>query len=181
VGHDLVDRAKHGDKEAFTALIVPVGDRLYAVAYRILRDADRAEDAVQQTFLTAWRELASLRDDNRLEAWLFRMLVNACYAEIRHTRRWQPGLRVVPLEPTVDDAQLSVARGDELERAFRHLSGEQRAVLVLTYYLGMSGAEVGAVLGLPAGTVRSRLHYARQLMRAAMEADERPMAHGGTA
>ena len=71
--------------------------------------------------------------------------------------------------------------GDELERAFRHLSGEQRAVLVLTYYLGMSGPEVGAVLGLPAGTVRSRLHYARQLMRAAMEADARPMAHGGTA
>jgi RNA polymerase sigma-70 factor (ECF subfamily) len=88
---------------------------------------------------------------------------------------------VVPLEPTADDAQLSVERGDELERAFRHLSGEQRAVLVLTYYLGMSGAEVGAVLGLPAGTVRSRLHYAKQLMRAAIEADARPMAHGGTA
>ena len=181
MGHDLVDRAKHGDKEAFTALIVPLGDRLYAVAYRILRDADRAEDAVQQTFLSAWRELATLRDDSRLEAWLFRLLVNACYAEIRHTRRWQPGLQVVRLEPAVDDPQLSVARGDELERAFRHLSGEQRAVLVLTYYLGMSGAEVGAVLGLPAGTVRSRLHYARQLMRAAIEADARPMAHGGTA
>ena len=98
MGHDLVDRAKHGDKEAFTALIVPLGDRLYGVAYRILRDADRAEDAVQQTFLTAWRELASLRDDSRVEAWMFRLLVNACYAEIRHTRRWQPGLRVVPLD-----------------------------------------------------------------------------------
>ena len=181
MGHDLVDRAKRGDKEAFTALIVPLGDRLYAVAYRILRDADRAEDAVQQTFLTAWRELAALRDENRFEACLYRSLVNACYAEIRHTRRWQPGLRVVPIEPTVDDAQLSVARGDELERAFRQLSGEQRAVLVLTYYLGMSGAEVGAVLGLSPGTVRSRLHYARQLMRAAIEADARPMAHGGTA
>ena len=96
MGHDLVDRAKHGDKEAFTALIVPLGDRLYAVAYRILRDADRAEDAVQQTFLMAWRELAALRDDNRLEAWLFRLLVNACYAEIRHTRRWQRGLRGGP-------------------------------------------------------------------------------------
>ena len=83
MGHDLVDRAKHGDKEAFTALIVPVGDRLYGVAYRILRDADRAEDAVQQTFLIAWRDLASLRDDSRLEAWMFRLLVNACYAEIR--------------------------------------------------------------------------------------------------
>jgi len=181
VDRALVDRARAGDREAYECLARSVGDGLFQIAYRILRDADRAEDAVQQTFLSAWRELATLRDDNRLEAWLFRMLVNACYAEIRHTRRWQPGLKVVPIEPTADDAQLSVERGDELERAFRHLSGEQRAVLVLTYYLGMSGAEVGAVLGLPAGTVRSRLHYAKQLMRAAIEADARPMAHGGTA
>ena len=181
MGHDLVDRAKHGDKEAFTALIVPLGDRLYGVAYRILRDADRAEDAVQQTFLTAWRELAALRTTAVSRRGCSGCSSTRAMPRSAHTRRWQPGLRVVPLEPTVDDAQLSVALGDELERAFRHLSGEQRAVLVLTYYLGMSGPEVGAVLGLPAGTVRSRLHYARQLMRAAMEADARPMAHGGTA
>ena len=182
MGPDLVDRAKRGDKEAFTTLVLELGDRLYSVAYRILRDAGRAEDAVQQTFLIAWRELPTLRDESRLEAWLYRLLVNACYAEIRHTRRWQPGLRLVPVEvPSTDDAQLSVANRDELERAFRRLSGEQRAVLVLHHYVGLSGAEIGTALGLSPGTVRSRLHYARQLMRAAIEADARTIASGGTA
>jgi len=179
---DLIDRAKRGDKEAFTTLVLQLGDRLYSVAYRILRDADRAEDAVQQALLIAWRELPTLRDDGRLEAWLYRLLVNACYAEIRHTRRWQPGLRLVPLQvPSVDDVQLSVANRDELERAFRRLSGEQRAVLVFHHYLGLSGAEIATALGLSPGTVRSRLHYARQLMRAAIEADARAIASGGTA
>ena len=92
---DLVERAKRKDKEAFTALVHRFGDRLYAVAYRILRDSARAEDAVQQTFLIAWRELPSLRDPQRLEAWLFTLLVNACRAEIRSVGRWQRGLRVV--------------------------------------------------------------------------------------
>jgi len=179
---DLIDRAKRGDKDAFTTLVLQAGDRLYSVAYRILRDATRAEDAVQQTFLIAWRELPTLRDDGRLDAWLYRLLVNACYAEIRHTRRWQPGLHVVPPSaPITEDAQLSVARRDELERAFRRLSGEQRAVLVLHHYMGLSGAEIAAALGLTPGTVRSRLHYAKQLMRAAIEADARTIASGGTA
>ena len=178
---DLVERAKRGDKEAFTAIVLQLGDRLYAVAFRILRDGSRAEDAVQQALLIAWRELPSLRDDGRLEAWLYRLLVNACYAEIRHTTRWQPGLRLVSDDAAIDDAQLSVANRDELERAFRRLSGEQRAVLVLHHYLGLSGAEIGETLGLRPGTVRSRLHYARQLMRAAIEADARPAASGGSA
>jgi len=182
MGPDLIDRAKGGDKEAFTTLVLQLGDRLYSVAYRILRDAGRAEDAVQQTFLIAWRELPTLRDDGRLEAWLYRLLVNVCYAEIRHTRRWQPGLRLVPADvPSDDDAQLSVDRRDELERAFRRLSGEQRAVLVLHHYLGLTGAEIAIALDLSPGTVRSRLHYSRQLMRAAIEADARPIANGGTA
>jgi RNA polymerase sigma-70 factor (ECF subfamily) len=182
MGPDLIDRAKGGDKEAFTTLVLQLGDRLYSVAYRILRDAGRAEDAVQQTFLIAWRELPTLRDDGRLEAWLYRLLVNVCYAEIRHTRRWQPGLRLVPVDvPSEDDAQLSVDRRDELERAFRRLSGEQRAVLVLHHYLGLTGAEIAIALDLSPGTVRSRLHYSRQLMRAAIEADARPIANGGTA
>ena len=182
MGPDLIDRAKRGDKEAFTTLVLQLGDRLFSVAYRILRDTSRAEDAVQQTFLIAWRELPTLRDDGRLEAWLYRLLVNACYAEIRHTRRWQPGLRLVSVEdPAEDDAQMSVAHRDELERAFRRLSTEHRAVLVLHHYVGLSGVEVGEALGLSAGTVRSRLHYARQAMRAAIEADARAFANGGTA
>src|SRR6186997_1479900 len=160
---DLVSRAKQGDKDAFTTLVMRHGDRLYAVAFRVLRDTTRAEDAVQQTFLTAWRELRRLRDDDRLEAWLHQLLVNACYAELRHTRRWQPGLRVMTdLEtgPASEDAQAIVALRDELERAFRRLSGEQRAVLAMHHYLGLSGEEIAETLGISAGTVRSRLHYA---------------------
>ncbi len=180
----VIDRAKRGDKEAFTTLVLHFGDRLYSVAYRILRDTGRAEDAVQQAFLTAWQQLRHLRDDDRLEAWLHRLLVNACYAEIRHTRRWQPALRLVAdadKDPRTDDAQLSVALSDELERAFRRLSGDQRAVLVMHHYQGMSGEEIGLVLGLSPGTVRSRLHYARQQMRSAIEADARSIAVEGTA
>ena len=178
---DLVSRAKQGDKDAFTTLVVRYGDRLYSVAFRILRDSTRAEDAVQQTFLTAWRELSRLRDDDRLEAWLYRLLVNTCFAELRHTRRWQPGLRVVTdreVGPSTDDTQVSVALRDELERAFRRLSGEQRAVLAMHHYLGLSGEEIAETLGISAGTVRSRLHYARQQMRAAIEADSRAAAAG---
>ena len=180
----LIDRAKQGDREAFTALVVRFGDRLYSVAYRILRDTSSAEDAVQQAFLIAWRELPKLRDDSRLEAWLYRLLVNACYVEIRHARRWQPGLRLVTdvdADPATDGPQLGVERRDELERAFRRLSAEQRAVVVMHHYLGLSGAEIAETLGLSAGTVRSRLHYARQQMRAALEADSRQLASGGMA
>lgn len=181
---NVVYRAKRGDREAFTTLVLHFGDRLYSIAFRILRDTGRAEDAVQQVFLTAWRELRQLRDDDRLEAWLYRLLVNACYAEVRHTRRWQPGLRLITdldSGPTTDDAQITVAVRDELERAFRRLSGEQRAVLVMHHYLGLSGEEIRQALGLAPGTVRSKLHYARQQMRAAIEADARPIATGGMA
>ncbi len=180
----IIDRARHGDKDAFTSIVLRFGDRLFSVAYRILRDAGRAEDAVQQAFLVAWRELPRLRDDSRLEAWLYRLLVNACYAEVRHTRRWQPGLRLVTgsdVGPVVDDAQLSVEQRDQLERAFRRLSAELRTVLVLHHYRGLSGAEIAAALDISPGTVRSRLHHARQQMRAAIEADSRSLATGGMA
>lgn len=179
---DLVERAKRRDKEAFTALVLRLGNRLYAVAYRILRDTARAEDAVQQVFLMAWRELHKLRDPAKAEAWLFTLLVNTCRAEIRHVGRWQPGLRLITNhEPPIEDAQRAIAQRDELERAFRTLSTDQRAVLVLHHYAGFSGDEIGQILGLPPGTVRSRLHYARQQMRAAIEADSRPVASGGMA
>ena len=109
MNHDLIERAKRKDKDAFTDLVLQFGDRLYSIAYRILRDSARAEDAVQQTFMNAWRELSKLRDETRLEAWLYRLLVNACYAEMRHTKRWQPGLRLVMNdEPVAEDARFDV-------------------------------------------------------------------------
>jgi RNA polymerase sigma-70 factor (ECF subfamily) len=178
----LVDRARQGDKEAFTSIVLALGGRLYSVAYGILRDSSRAEDAVQQALLSAWREIPRLRDDSRLEAWLLRMVVNASYTELRHTRRWQPGLHLVTdseTGPTTGDTQVRVAQRDELERAFRHLSGEHRAVLVMHHYLGLSISEIGDAIGLSPGTVRSRLHYARQHMRAVIEADARAATVSG--
>lgn len=180
----IIDRARHGDKDAFTSIVLRFGDRLYSVAYRILRDAGRAEDAVQQAFLVAWQELPRLRDDDRLEAWLYRLAVNACYAEVRHTKRWQPGLRLVQDADSggvADDEQLIVERRDQLEHGFRRLSAELRSVLVMHHYLGLSGAEIAEALDISPGTVRSRLHYAHQQMRAALEADARPIASGGMA
>ena len=182
MGPATIEKAMAGDRDAFTAIVVHHGDRLFSTAYRILRDAHRPDDAVQQTFFLAWRELPGLRDVARFEAWLYRLLINACYAEIRQNKRWQPGLQLVTeAGQTVDDAQLGVARRDELERAFNRLPVEQRAVLVLHDYLGLSGAEIAEALGLSSGTVRSRLHRGRQQMRAAIEADARPVTSGGAA
>jgi RNA polymerase sigma factor (sigma-70 family) len=170
----LVDLAKRGDEEAFADLARTVGDRLMAIAYRILRDTDRAEDAVQQTLVTAWRELPNLRDNDRFDAWLRRLLVHACYAEARRKRRWAANIRVLPTDgPTGRDDLASVADRDQLERGFRRLSPEQAAIFVLHHYVGLTLAEVADELGVPLGTVKSRLHYSTSALRAALEADAR--------
>ena len=170
----LVDLARRGDEEAFTDLARAVGDRLMAIAYRILRDVDRAEDAVQQTLITAWRELPSLRDDTRFDAWLRRILVHACYAEARRRRTWAANVRVLPIDGSDGrDDMAAVLDRDRLERAFRRLSTEQSAIFVLHHYVGLTLAEVADELGVPLGTVKSRLHYATRSLRAALDADAR--------
>jgi RNA polymerase sigma-70 factor (ECF subfamily) len=171
----LVELARGGDEEAFASLIRMAGDRLMAIAFRILRDVDRAEDAVQQAIVTAWRELPTLRDPDRFGGWLYRVLVNACYVEARKTRRWDAKVRV--LDPDMSGGSsadlLSIEDRDELERAFRRLPPEQRAAFVLHHYTGLPLAEIGEILGIPVGTVKSRLHYATAGLRAAIEADAR--------
>jgi RNA polymerase sigma-70 factor, ECF subfamily len=175
VDADLIGRAQRGDEEAFASLAVAAGDRLHAVAFRILRDTDLAEDASQQALLTIWRDLPQLRDPARFDAWSYRLLVRACYAEGRRTRRWAPNVRLLPVdEPEVSEGLSSVVDRDQLERGFRRLSIDHRAVVVLHHYLDMPLDEVADVLGVPAGTVRSRLHHAMRGMRAALEADARP-------
>lgn len=171
----LVELAQGGDEEAFASLIRMAGDRLMAVAFRILRDADRAEDAVQQAIVSAWRELPTLRDPDRFGGWLYRVLVNACYVEARRSRRWDANVRVLTIETVADpsDDVLSVEDRDELERAFRRLPPEQRAVFVLHHYTGMRLIDIGEALDIPVGTVKSRLHYAAASLRAAIEADSR--------
>ena len=170
----LVDLARRGDEEAFADLARAVGDRLMAIAYRILRDVDRAEDAVQQTLVTAWRELPTLRDDDRFEAWLRRILVHACYAEARHRRRWANNVRVLPVDgPAGPDDIATVIDRDRLDRGFRRLPPQQAAIFVLHHYVGLTLPEIADELGIPLGTVKSRLYYATQSLRAALDADAR--------
>jgi len=172
---DLVVRAQHGDEQAFASLAVAAGDRLHAVAHRILRDTDLAEDATQQALLTIWRDLPQLRDPARFDAWSYRLLVRACYAEGRRTRQWAPNLRILPSDqPSGPDGTSSVVDRDQLERGFRRLSMDHRTVVVLHHYLDMPLEAVAETLGVPVGTARSRLHHAMRGLRAALEADARP-------
>jgi RNA polymerase sigma-70 factor, ECF subfamily len=171
---DLVEQAQHGDRDAFGILARTRGDRLFGIANRILRDIHRSEDAVQQTLVIAWRELPRLRDPDRFDAWITRLLVHACYQEARRASQWNANIRVLPIhDPAAPDGTLSVADRDELERGFRRLPPDQRAILVLRHYLGLEPAEIAETLGIPVGTARSRLHYAHRAMRAALEAVER--------
>ena len=170
----LVEQAKRGDREAFDELARLTGDRCMAIAFRILRDFDHADDAVQAALLTAWREIRALRDPELFEPWLHRILTNACYAEARRRRRWSEAIRVLPVEPVHEpDDYLTVESRDQLERAFRRLTVEQRAVLVFHHYLELPLPEVAERLGIPLGTAKSRMHHAKRALRAALEADAR--------
>jgi RNA polymerase sigma-70 factor (ECF subfamily) len=172
---DLVVRAQHGDKGAYALIATEVADRFLAVARRILRDIDLAEDATQQALLTAWQDLPQLRDPARFEAWSYRLLVRACYAEGRKERRWAPNLRVIPADESIADNDLSsVVDRDQLERGFRRLSLDHRAVVVLHHYLDLPLDRVADMLGIPVGTAHSRLHHAMRALRAALDADARP-------
>ncbi len=172
---ELVKRAQSGDKEAFTSLAAAVAARYLAVSRRILRDFDLAEDATQQALLKIWRDLPQLRDPARFDAWSYRLLVNACYAEAGRTRHWTPNIRLLPAdEPIAADGLSSVADRDQLERGFRRLSLDHRTVVVLHHYLDLPLDVIAETLGVTEGTVASRLHYAMRGLRAALDADARP-------
>ena len=174
---DLVVRAQHGDKGAFATLAAARADRYLAASHRILRDIARAEDATQQALLSIWRDLPQLRDPARFDAWSYRLLVRACYAEAGRHRRWSPNLRLLPTdEPTAADELSPVVDRDQLERGFRRLSLDHRTVVVLHHYLDLPLTEVAEALGVPVGTATSRLHYAMRGLRAALDADARPKA-----
>jgi RNA polymerase sigma-70 factor (ECF subfamily) len=167
---DLVERARRGDHAAFDALATAAYSRLYAVAARILRDPYAAEDAVQDALVRAWRDVRAVRDPDRFDAWLHRLLVHACADQGRKAQRRRAevtALDIDQIEPA-DDAR-RIADRDELERAFLQLSVEHRSVLVLVHYLGIPAVEVAQILGVPTGTVASRLHYATRQMRAILE------------
>jgi RNA polymerase sigma factor (sigma-70 family) len=169
VTSELVERAQRGDHEAFDALAAAAYHRLYAIARRILRDGYAAEDAVQDALVRAWRDLRGLRDRDRFDAWLHRLLVHACADQTRRSRTRALATMVDPLDrPDPSDEVARVIDRDELERAFLELSVEHRAVLVLTHYVGLPAAEVATILGVPTGTVYSRLHHGTRAMRSSL-------------
>lgn len=168
---DLVDRARRGDQEAFEGLVRQTSDMLYGVARRILRDPGLAEDALQNALVTIWRKLPGLHDVDRFDAWAYRIVVNACYAEAPRARRWADTVRILPTDrPDETDPISSISDRSELEAAFRRLPLDQRAVFVLHHHVGLPLVAVAEVLGIPDGTARSRLHYATRALRAAFEA-----------
>jgi RNA polymerase sigma factor (sigma-70 family) len=173
---DLVERARKGDRDAFAGLVHQVSDGLYAIAFRILRDTGLAEDALQSALVSAWRQLPHLRDADRFDAWLHRVLVNCCYVEVRRNRRWAANVRILPdLQGSTSDETRAVGDRDEIERAFRRLPVDQRAVFVMHHYVGLPLVEIAETLGIPAGTARSRLHYATRAMRTVIEAGRQPV------
>jgi len=181
---DLIEGAQRGDRDAFVRLIQGRIDRLLAIAYRILRDVDRAEDALQEALVLAWRDMRGLRDPDRIDAWLHRLVVRVCIGEAKRQRRYTANLLAsTPLDSTrratAPDDVAMVADRDELARGFSRLTPEQRAILVLRHFLGYSPSEIADTLGIPSGTARSRLFNAHRAMRAALEADARHAVAGG--
>jgi RNA polymerase sigma factor (sigma-70 family) len=171
---DLVVRAMAGAHDAFAELVRTALGQLYVTARLILRDSDRAEDAVQEALVAAWRDLSGLRDPDRFEAWLRSLLVRACYREARKERRRRTiDLLASPPQGFARDPGDELADRDEIEVAFLRLSPEQRALLVLHFYLGLSLSETAVVLGLPEGTVKTRLYRTTSQMRAALDAEAR--------
>ena len=171
---DLVERARKGDHDAFAELAAAAISRLDSAAWLILRDRDQAKDAVQNALVRAWRDLPALRESDRFDQWLHRLLVRACIDEARRLRRHRvdTDLAMTDIHATAGMESI-VADRDQLERGFLRLNAEMRAVIVLHHYLDLSLPDVAAALAIPLGTAKSRLHRATGLMRAALDADAR--------
>lgn len=174
VDRELVLRAQRGEEAAFAALLQLHGDRLHATAYHIVRDPDLAADAVQQAMIDIWRKLPQLREPDAFIGWAYRIVVRAALAEAKSRAAWR--IRTEPIRTeghAYADGGAGVDDREELERGFASLGLEQRAVVVLKYYTGLSNLEIAVALDIPEGTVRSRLFHGIRALRAALEADRR--------
>ena len=172
---ELVGRARHGDHDAFAALVDPSLARLDAACRLILRDPELARDAVQEALIRAWRDLPGLRDSDRFDAWLHRLTVNACLDLVRRRRRRAIEVELTPIDsPTTADPSGSLVDREVVDAALKRLDPGHRAVVALHYLLGMPLPEVAAALGIPLGTAKSRLHYALVAMRTSVTAEPDP-------
>ena len=170
---ELFVRAGEGDRDAFDLLMTAHIDHLFRIARLILRDIDRAEDVVQECLVKCWRDLPGLRDPERFDAWLNRLLLNSVTDEARRRGRYAASMTVLQIEPAQTDSAAALADRDELARVFRRLSLNHRTIVVLHHYLGFTVEEAASTIGIPVGTAKSRLHYATDALRAALEADAR--------
>jgi RNA polymerase sigma-70 factor, ECF subfamily len=172
---DLVIRARAGDRDAFSELVSQSLGRLTAVARMILRDEYAAQDAVQEAFIEAWRSLPGLREPDKFDAWMRRLLVRACFKGVRRSKRVDAvEIRLTPGdEPAIAVVERDLDIRDQLERGLARLSADQRAVVVLVYYLDLPLADAAQAMGVPLGTTKSRLNRATSALRAAIEADDR--------
>lgn len=168
----LVERAIAGDTDAYATLARTTARRLFLVAHRILRDTDAAEDAVQQTLVTIWTELPRLRNPSSFDGWSYRIVTRAALAEAKRRVRHRSIIEIGATEATTPDHSASAETRDTLEQAFRRLTPEVRAVVVLRFYADLPIKDIGYALGIPAGTVASRLHRAMRDMRSTLSREE---------
>jgi RNA polymerase sigma-70 factor, ECF subfamily len=168
----LVEQAREGDHDAFAALARESVARLDAIARLILRDRDLARDAVQDALIRAWRDLPGLRDPGNFDAWLHRLTVNASIDAVRRRRRRVIEVELMPMhDPAIPDEAIGLAEKDHLKRAIERLEPEQRAVIVLHYYLGLPLTEAAKTLGIPIGTAKSRLSRALDNLHATLSTE----------
>ena len=150
-------------------------DGVYRLSIAILGDEADARDAAQDTFLTAWRQIRAVRDPNKFDAWLQRVAVNA--ARMTHRSRRRRGVREIPQSRvgavSTDSSPLAPTDSDAgvLDAALRTLDVDQRSILVLHHLEGRPIVELAAILDIPTGTVKSRLHAARRALQAAIDAE----------
>lgn len=177
MGRDLVERAMRGDREAFGELVGTSLGRLVGVAGLVLGSRDAAEDAAQESLIRAWRDLPSLKDPDRFDAWLYRVLVRTCH-DLRRREARDRGVHALHVRhaATAPDHANSIGDRDALASALRRLTPDQLTVLVLRYYLDLSHPDIADAAGIPVGTVKSRINRALAALRAALAADARPVA-----
>ena len=174
----LVRRASAGDRDAFDVLMTASLARLYRIAFLVLGDGDAAQDAVQDALVRCWRDLRQLRDPERFDAWLHRLLINTVNDAARRHRRIRMTVATIDIDPAAPDRVDGIVDRDEIARVFERLSVDHRTIVVLYHYLGLSLAEAATYLGVPVGTAKSRLHYATDALRSALAADARTVTAG---
>jgi RNA polymerase sigma-70 factor, ECF subfamily len=173
-----IEQAADGDRGAFEMLASQVIDRLFGAAFLILHDRTLAEDAVQETLVLMWRDLPRLRDPDRFEAWMHRVLAHACLDLARHERPQRLTVELPALLPAEDKEEEQVANRDAIGRGLSRLAPGERTILTLRFFLQLSVPEIAQAMRIPLGTAKSRLHHAQRAMRAAVDADSRMPLRG---